>query len=429
MALSPPPATSVPDPAGDYARAQSWSLVTSKYADAGNWATWAANLLSGYVTSIQNLLGQDAVTADLAAVTAALDAIDLYTPPVGAFTYTAPTVPTYTAIPSYSAPTLGSITAVPAIANISVGAAPSTMMTFTNTDFSDSLLDSLKGRLAADIATSSTGLGNAEAALFARETARQNAARAAAYTEVTNQFSARGFDVPPGALLAKQTEMNNESGIRLSDSSSQIMAESARLAVDYNKHVLTQSSQLLEALARVFDSKVVRDFEVEKTRVQLALEGFKETIAVELAKASLNKTAIEATISANEGTVKVFEAQINGQVAPMKAISETNQAQANAYSAAVQGATAALNAQIIPEELKIKGVEANSQIAGTKAEIALKEAMVSIESAARHLALEVTTMNGLASGAQQITASALNGVTSSASFGWNASASTNYTGT
>lgn len=413
------------DIAADNQQAAVKEILTAKYADAGAWTNYGATLLDGFSDELKDLLVTAATSTDMAAVSAALTGIELYVAS-GAFTYTAPTAPTYEVVPTYQAQTLGTILAIPAVNAITVGDAPSTEVVFTNSTFTDTLLDGLKNKLLADLTTGSTGLGNAEAELFARETARQNDARAKAYNEVTTVFSSRGFDMPPGALLAKQTEINNESGIRLSDSSSQIMAESARLAVDYNKSIMSNATQLLDLVSRVFDNKVMREFEAAKARVQYAIEGFKQLVSVSLAKAELNKTAITATIAANQGTVEVFKAQIDGQVAPMKAIAETNQAKASAFGAAVQAASADLTAQMAPEELKLKGVVANSQIAGTKAEIALKEATVLIENARRQVELEVQTLLGLAGGAQQIIAGALNGVSVSSSFGFGGSVSSSY---
>jgi len=397
-------------------------ILQSKYALASSWADWARNMLNTDLVEIKSKLGSDTVATDLSAVAAALDAITLYSP-TGEFTYDAPTAPTYTTVPSFTPQTLGTIHEIPAVADINIPDVPSTTVSFTNSAFTDDLLTSLRNRLEADITTASTGLGSAEDALFARETARQNSARAQAYTEATTIFSSRGFDMPPGALSAKQTEMNNESGIRLSDSSSQIMAESARLAVDYNKAVLASSTQLLDLLSRVFDSKIMRDFDAAKTQVTLNLEGFKSTVSVALAKADINKTAILATVQANQGVVDVFKAELAGQIEPMKAIAETNQAVATSYDAAVKGAVASLQAQTIPEELKLKGVQANASIGGTKAEIALKEANVVIETALRQLTLEVSTLQGLAQSAAQMIASSLNSVSVSSSFGWSASTS------
>lgn len=419
-----PTATAL-DIAADNQQTAVKEVLAAKYKDAGAWTQYGARLLDGFSDDLKDLLVTAATSSDLTAVTTALANIELYVAS-GSFTYTAPDAPAYDVVPAYQPVTLGTILSIPDVEAIAIGDAPSTEVIFTNGDFTDTLLDGLRSKLLADLTTGSTGLGDAEGALFARETARQNDTRAKAYSEVTTAFSSRGFDMPPGALLAKQTEINNESGIRLSDSSSQIMAESARLAVDYNKSIMSNATQLLDLISRVFDSKTMRDFEAAKARVQYAIEGFKQIVAVQLAKADLNKADITATIAANQGTVEVLKAEIEGQVAPMKAIAETNQAKASAFRAAVDAASADLTAQTLPEELKLKGTVANAQIAGTKAEIALKEATVEIENARRQVELEVQTLLGLAGGAQQIIAGALNGVSVSSSFGFGGSVSSSY---
>lgn len=192
---------------------RAWEALQSKYTTAGNWATWATGLVDSNITSISNKLGTDIVGTNLAAVNTAVEAISQYTAP-----------------------------------------------TTDITDFYDNLIVAVRNKLLADIGTPSTGLGTAEAALFARETARQNTIRAQAYTEITTFHSSAGFDIPPGAVAAKITEASNVSSITLSDSSAAIMAESARLAQAWNQTTLTASLQLFDLVSRI-------GIEVEKLRI------------------------------------------------------------------------------------------------------------------------------------------------------------------
>lgn len=220
------------DPAGDYARAQAWAMLQARYADAGNYAVWAHQTLQVLTDELKNITETDVVTSRLETLLATLEAM------------------------------------------------PATTITYTDSGFSDSTLTSLKARIEADLATSHTGLGTAEAALFARHEARVAAERAKAYTEITTQFSSGGWDMPPGALLAKQTEMNNEGGNRLTDTSADVMAESARLAVEYNKSVLQQALGVVDLLGKLYNDKVMRDFEKAKTQVTIDLEALKLKAAV-----------------------------------------------------------------------------------------------------------------------------------------------------
>jgi hypothetical protein len=402
------------EPSNSTVHAEAFATLQAKWETSGAWAIWAESLLATRFADMKNLLASDVVTPELQALISLIDSIPEYTP--GTITgYTAPTAPTYTVVPSYTAPTLGTIQDIPDVVDITVPDAPSTAISFTNSAFSDSLLTKLKAQLESDMGT------GYEAAMFTRHTARVTAERAANYTEITTQFSARGFDMPTGALLAKQTEMNNESSKRLTDASADIMAEGSKLA-------MSSAVQLLDLMGRLNDSKIMRDFEAAKVTVQLAVDGFKATIEGLVAKGNLNKAAIEATVSANDGTVKAFLGEIEGQTAPMKAIADSNQAQASAYRAAVEGASASVQASALPEELKIKQIDLEIRRASASGEIAGKVATIQIETAFRQLQTELEVMKGQAAAAQQVIASALNSVQANSSFGFSGSASTSYDG-
>lgn len=266
-------------------------MLQARYADAGNYAVWAHQTLQILTDELKTITDTDVVTAKLADLLAVLNAM------------------------------------------------PATTITYTDNGFSDSTLTALKNRIESDLATSHTGLGTAEAALFARHEARVAAERAKAYTEITTQFSSGGWDMPPGALLAKQTEMNNESGKRLTDTSADVMAESARLAVEYNKTVLIQAMGLVDLLGRLYNDKVMREFEKAKTQVTLDLEALR-----------------------------------------------------------------------------------------IKASVLSDAARLELDAALRETTTRVETLRGLAQGAMQMIASAMNSVSSSTSFGWSAGASTGYDG-
>ena len=403
------PAQPAVDPSGDYARAQAWAMLQARYADAGNYAVWATQVLEQMTNELKVITTTDNVSGELQSLLDLLGNVPAFDFNAIA-DYVAPTAPTYTAIPGYSAPTLGTITAVPDLSAIVIPDTPTTSLDFTNVAFTDTLLTTLKARLAADIA----GVEAAEAAMFARHEGRVASERTKAYNEITTQFSAGGWDMPPGALLAKQTEMSNESSKRLTDVSADIMMTSV-------KESLNSAMQLLDLLGRLHDSNTLRDFEDAKTTAQLALDGFKTTVDGLLGVAQVDKARVDAVVASNDGTVKLYLGQIEAQTAPMKAIADSNQSQAQAYSAAVSGAGAAVQASATPEELKLKAMGVQGDIAG-------KAASLAIEASLREATNQVETLRGLAQSAMQMIASAMNSVSSSTSFGFGGSAGTSYDG-
>lgn len=241
MSLIPTP--SALDIADDNQQTAVKEVLTSIYKDAGNWTVWGATLLDGYMTKVENLLGSDTVEADLAAMIAEMGDIVESNP--------------------------GTINGAGA-------------------GFTDTLLDSLRTRLSADIQTRSTGLGDAaEEAIFARETARVTAINTKAYKEITTTFSSRGFDQPPGAMDAKIAEASIDAAAHLTESSGKITEESSRLALDYNKSVLNSSAQLLDLLSRVYESEEMRKFEASKATVLMAVENYKSYLGLASTKAEL----------------------------------------------------------------------------------------------------------------------------------------------
>jgi hypothetical protein len=410
----------ITDSGGTYTKA--FEILNSKYITAGNWATWAAGLLEADIAKIAEGLNSADIGLSINTLLALLDTAITYTPGV-ITSYVAPAAPTYTALPAYTAPTRDALMAIPAVGAVTLPTAPSTGLVFTNSSFSDTLLTELKNKILDDLAASSTGLGNAEAALFTRATTRAAEERALAYAEATAQFTARNFPMPPGAFDTKVATVVSESSKRLADVNAEIMSESAKLAVDYNKHVQTTGLQLVAALGEFFNNKVLRDFEAAKTAVTLELETYKALLEGEIAKISVSKTSIDAAVAYNDGIVKVYLGDIQGQTTPMTAIAQSNDAVAQAYMASVQGAAESVKASVIPEDLALRVMDAQIKALAVKGDITAKAAGLTIEDATKRLALEVETLRGLAQASAQIVASSLNGVNVNSSFSWTGSSS------
>jgi len=489
------PVTPPIEPDDSTVHSQAYAVMVAKHGEAGAWATWAAELLLAKLNDLKDAIDQtdaNALSDKITSLLELFDSMTAYTAPTSSdFEYTPATAPTYETVPTFTKPTAPTLLSVPSLSVPSIGSMPSTAIAYSATTFSDdmltalkakltaeiasavtslsytgdmftdALLTSLKARLEADLATSSTGLGNAEAALFARETARQNSARAQAYTEITNMYAE--WPMPQGAAQAQINRINAESTIRLADSSSQIMAESARLAVDYNKHVLSvsnqvidllgrlfdgnegreldaakaqaslgldvlkTSTQLLEALARVFESQEAREFEAAKSEVAMALDGFKATISVALAEADISKAEVAATTAANEALVQKYRAELESELAPVKTALEINQTKAQVYSTETQAAGADLQYRIAPEELKLKGIGLEADTKKAKAALMMEQIRMAMDTEMRHLTMRVEVLRGAAAGFEQMVASSLNSFHSSTSFGFSGSSSTSYT--
>jgi hypothetical protein len=311
MAITIPESPTFTDPKGGLTdttlHSEAWSMLNAKYADAGSWAAWCVNILNTVMTEEATLMSAADIGDKINALVTALDGIT-----------------------------------IPTVRDLTIDYTSKSFADSANTTFT-----ALGSKLSASNNTFSSGLGESiETQMMARETARVSAITAKYYTEVTAVFSARGFDIPPGALAAKQSEASVESNLRLTDASGKILEETTRLALDYNKHILTIAVQFQDILARVYDSNEMRTFEAAKLTATLVIENYKAQL---------------------------------------------------------------------------------SQIT-THADLLFKAGDLSITELNKQLALELETIRGVASGAMQMIASAMNGVTASTSFGYGGSANTSYVG-
>lgn len=216
------------------------TVLDAKYTDAAAWATWAARLLESDIANLSGMIQSGSITEFDNLL---LDLGDYLTPPE-------------------ITPFVGT------------------------TVFIDTLISTLRTKLIDNLNNGSTGLGDAvEAAMFAREQGRITAERAVAYNELTTQFTT--FPSPPGAMLAKITEISNETSKRLTDSSSEILKLTATLAQDTNKATVVASIQFIQVLADVHNSSELRALEAYKTTVMADLEAFKAAISAVATRAEL----------------------------------------------------------------------------------------------------------------------------------------------
>lgn len=261
MATSIPVTTDIGDLSTLSVSAATKTVLDAKYTDALAWATWAAQLLQQNITDTTNLLKSNTIDTDLDQLTTDLN--NYLTPP---------TVTQYSGINS----------------------------------FNDSFVTALREKVLHDINNPGTGLGDAaEAAIFARDQARVLAERAIAYSELVDQFSS--FPAPTGQMLAKITEVSNETSRRLADSSAEILKLSAQLQQDTNKSTLATGIQLLGIIAEIFNNEEVRKFEAYKTVVMTELDSYKSSLELFKTRSDivLKKAEIDLDAKTKQLTVQV----------------------------------------------------------------------------------------------------------------------------
>jgi hypothetical protein len=243
----------------------------------------------------------------------------------------------------------------------------------------DDVKTKLFDKLASLITNGGTGLGaDIETLLWDRMRQRQELQNAKLYLDTENYFAGRGFDLPPGALSGRLTEINAEITRADSNTNNDITVEQARLAQTNTQFYLSESWKA-----------AVASLGEEGTRL-----------------VSYNKSIMDTYIAQLEG-IKIT---ISKYVSIIESILKSAATQVDLWKAEITLAGLIVDSGYKEDELRVR-----MSVAG--AEIALKQMDGSIEQAKNYLALQVESIKGAVSALSQVCASALTSVNASASLG------------
>lgn len=254
----------------------------------------------------------------------------------------------------------------------------------------DELKVDLFAKLITKLEAEGTGLGaEVEEMIWDRMLKRQETKNAEMYFEAENYFASRGFTLPPGALSGKLNEISIEIARNNTTTNNDIAVEQARLA-QTNTHFLLSESW----------KAIVGTIENEANSI-----------------VALNKTKYDKYLAQLESV----KTQISQEVAVIENIAKGMSVLTQLYGHDVQLGGIDIDAKYKYNELRMK-----ESIA--EAEIALKEAELSIRETERVFLAQMQTYDGAAKLLAQVCASALSSVNASASLGFSAGASSSANG-
>lgn len=290
------------------------------------------------------------------------------------------------------------------------------------------------------LAAGGTGLGaTAEAALWARMRARNDAKNEEAYQEALTFWSSRGWDEPPGALASRLTLIRSEILRSETDLNNDITIEQARLAQAneqwlYELAFKTVSDYMRQSIETVsIENKGIIDTYLGR------MEGYKAEISGEASRIDAVARSITALLGA-------YEAEIDGESAVIDAKSKANQAILGIYDSEVKYLSAVADAKsrfassissIYDSEVKLeateveakaRSIESNIRLQSAKADTVLKFTEIQAESTRFVWSTQVEVYKAVANIAAQLAASAMASVNASVSSSYGASSSENASG-
>jgi len=240
---------------------------------------------------------------------------------------------------------------------------------FFEAAYQSTLLDPLKVKLLADLVNGGYGIDTAdEAALFNRARDREVELTLTRIDEAGRMMAARGFPLPPGELSIAIDRAYQEFQSKSSSISREIFVDSAKRFVENRRFTIEQVRSLEQILLGFHNSVQERAVNVSRATAEFAiavynalLERYKTRLGaakisadVQVARAQIDVERARAAIGLFQGQVAAYEANIRGQVEPLRLKTEL-------YRADIDGNRAITDGLVARASLQQKVLEATIQ--------------------------------------------------------------------
>lgn len=234
---------------------------------------------------------------------------------------------------------------------------PNTILQWAEPTYQSVVLVDVKERLQQMLA-GGTGLPAAvEQALFDRARNREDQVAYKAIDEATQAFSARGFELPPGALVKQINAARESAMLNASELAREILTKSAEWEIENLRQAVQQGIALETVMMNSFDNMASRIFEAAKFRVQADIDLYNAQVSLFNAnqnayqtKANVYRTVLEAQLS----KIEVYKAQIEGE----QAKGQLNEQTVRIFTAQLQ----ALSTQVEIYKAEMSGAQVQADL-------------------------------------------------------------------
>lgn len=334
---------------------------------------------------------------------------------------------------AYDSPQLASYVEVPKITGVSLPDAPNDILPVTDIPFIEdryysALVLQFKTYLANGL-VSGSGIPDAyEDAMYARDEARRNRETARLQTEISVEFSKRGFNRPPGAFASALAQASSDRAFILSDASRDVMVRRTELEQQFVQTINQAIPQIESLLIDHHNKEEERRMLVAKAGVDGAIEVWTNTwqryrdlleaskIEKELAIAQVN-----AAIETNKGIGLVNSQKLEEKKAALDAQIASVTSQTNVYSTLVSAFESSVNAYKSEQDVRIRVYESELKTETANAELRIKAAEASVQALISTQSILVEAAKANASVSAQVLASALNSINTALSYGHSSS--------
>lgn len=229
-----------------------------------------------------------------------------------------------------------------------------------HTEILDEVIAQLRRMWAGD-----TGLPPAvEQAMWARAMDREDLSVARDISAVADEFSARGFTMPPGMQAARVDQMRGDLAVKKLGLNRELTIQIAQWQIENARFACEQGIAAENVLVNIFLNQANRLFEAAKFQIESQLSIYNAQVA--LFNARMNGYQISAQVfntlvQAELAKIEVFKAEVEAEIAKGKL--NTNKIQA--YSAMID----ALKTQTEMYRTRMQGAEIKANVLRNRIEI------------------------------------------------------------
>lgn len=196
-----------------------------------------------------------------------------------------------------------------------------------------------------------------EEALFDSARWREDRILAKAISDASHSFSARGYELPPGAQAKRTDALIEESILAANARSREILIKAAEWQIENLRQAVAQGIALESAMIGHFDNLAARSLDAAKFRAEADRERFNASLALfnarqnaYQAEANVYQTKLNAELS----KLEVFKAQIEGE----QAKATLNEQTVRIFTARLE----ALTSEIEIYKARMSGAQIKSEI-------------------------------------------------------------------
>lgn len=249
-----------------------------------------------------------------------------------------PSVPILEAlhIPTFSFP---SIPAFDATAPEFVGSAIPALFAWVEPTYTTEILDEGVAQIQRLFAGGSGIPVAVEQAMYDRAASREDMEINRNVSAASEEFSLRGFTMPPGAMVARIDNVRQDGLVKKLGLHRDITIKIAEWQVENVRFGITSSIAAENVFVSLFTNAAQRIFEAARFQVSSQIEVYNAQVALFNARQGAYRVAAEVfdiRVKAELSKIEVFKAQVDAEIAK----GELNTQRVNAYKAQVDGALA-----------------------------------------------------------------------------------------